>query len=395
VTTVGVLGGGQLGRMFTVAARTMGYRVVVLDPDRESPAGAVADVHLRGDYRDRAALEELARQCAAITTEFENVPAESLDWLQQHRPVRPSAAAVAVAQDRIREKQFLVRHGLPTARFAAVRDVAELRRALQEVPLPALLKSSRFGYDGKGQRLATTVEEAEAAYRALGGPCVLEQRVTLQTELSVVLARTAAGAVACYPIAENRHRDGILELTLVPAQVPASIARRASAMAIAVVEALAYCGVLAVEFFVTTDQAVLINELAPRPHNSGHYTLDACLTSQFEQQVRTLCELSLGGTRLTSPAAMVNLLGHLWQRGEPPWQVLLGHSNVKLHLYGKRQARPGRKMGHFTCLGDTPQEVLTLAQTLAHELRTKTLPQQAAMMSMPAAHALPAEPDLR
>jgi 5-(carboxyamino)imidazole ribonucleotide synthase len=372
---LGVLGGGQLGRMFAIAARTMGYRVVTLDPDRESPAGALADVHLRGDYRNPAALETLAQQCAAVTTEFENVPAESLEWLQQHCPVRPAAAAVAIAQDRIHEKQFLVQHGFPTARFAAVRDIAELRRALPEIPLPALLKSSRFGYDGKGQRLVTNTAEAETAYRALGGPCVLEERVNLKTELSVVLARTPDGTVACYPIGENRHRDGILELTLVPARVPASMAHLAREMAMAVAEALEYCGVLAVEFFVTADEAVLINEIAPRPHNSGHYTLDACATSQFEQQVRALCDLSLGSTRLTSPAVMVNLLGDLWWLGEPPWQVLLSRSNVKLHLYGKREARPGRKMGHFTCLGDTPEKALALAESLVQEFRIHASPQ--------------------
>ena len=364
--TLGVLGGGQLGRMFVVAARTMGYRVIVLDPDPESPAGEFATEHLCADYQDRAALERLAKSCAAVTTEFENVPAATLEWLAKKCVVRPGAKALAIAQDRIHEKTFLRDHGFPTATFAVVRSRDDLEAALKHTGLPALLKVSRFGYDGKGQAGVRSLEEARAAFESFAREsCVLEQRVSLAAELSVVLARGADGAVAAFPVGENTHQRGILDTTVVPARVAAALAALAAATAQEIAAKLEYVGVLAVEFFVTREDRLLVNEIAPRPHNSGHYTLDACVTSQFEQQVRALCGLPLGDPALLRPAVMANLLGELWTLGEPRWEAILREPRAKLHLYGKREARPGRKMGHYTCLGDT------LAQAWADVRRIK------------------------
>ncbi|MEW6253210.1 MAG: 5-(carboxyamino)imidazole ribonucleotide synthase, partial [Planctomycetota bacterium] len=333
--TLGILGGGQLGRMFTIAARTMGYTVMVLDPDPASPAGQMADVHLEAGYADAAALARLGQACAAVTTEFENVPAASLNALARHCRVAPGADAVAVAQDRSHEKSWLARQGFATAPFALVYGEGDLDAALAEVGTPALLKVARFGYDGKGQARVGSKAEARAAFREFGEqPCVLEGYIALEGEISVVLARNDAGECALFPVAENRHADGILDVSLAPARVPDALAIEAREMARAVADALGYVGVMAVEFFVTGGR-LLINEIAPRPHNSGHYTLDACVTDQFEQQVRALCNLPLGDTRLLSPVAMVNILGDRWRNGGPHWDALLAHPNVKLHLYGK------------------------------------------------------------
>jgi 5-(carboxyamino)imidazole ribonucleotide synthase len=358
---LGMLGGGQLGRMFTLAAHTMGYRVTVLDPDPLSPAGAIADVHIKAAYQDRDALEHLADSCVAVTTEFENVPADSLRWLAAHCTVRPAGDAVAVAQDRVREKRFLSGNGFPVAPFAVIERASELD-GIDASLLPGILKRARFGYDGKGQARVATVAEARAAFVALGSEtCVLERMIELRSEISVVVARGADGETRTFPVAENRHRDGILDVSIVPARVAADVARAAECAAGGVAEKLDYCGVLAVEFFVTAAGALLANEIAPRPHNSGHYTIDACATSQFEQQVRTLCGLPLGDTRLLSPVVMVNLLGEVWQRGMPAWDRVFAAPGGKLHLYGKHEARPGRKMGHYTVLGNTADEALERA----------------------------------
>jgi 5-(carboxyamino)imidazole ribonucleotide synthase len=360
--TVGVLGGGQLGRMFVLRARTLGYRTVVLDPDPGSPAGTAADLHLRAAYTDPAALDRLAGECAAVTTEFENVPAEALERLSESCRVRPPVPAVAVAQDRIREKEFLERAGFPTAPFRPVRDERELAAAVRAVALPALLKTSRLGYDGKGQAAVEGAEDAAAAFRGLGAvPCVLEERLALETELSVVLARGDDGAVAAFPPGENRHRGGILETTVVPARVTGSLVDQARSLACRVATALEYVGVLGVEMFVANGGRLYVNELAPRPHNSGHYTLDACSVDQFEQQLRALCALPLAEPRLLTPVTMINLLGDLWSRGEPRWAEAFRRPGVKLHLYGKAEPRPGRKMGHLNCLADSPDRALALA----------------------------------
>jgi len=367
--TLGVLGGGQLGRMFTTAALTMGYDVIVLDPDPESPAGRIATKHIAAPYTDAAALDHLARACVAVTTEFENVPAEALETLARHCVVRPDANAVAVTQDRIREKTFLRDNGFATASFAVVRSETDLSEALKNVGLPAILKVARLGYDGKGQMRIDRADEALRAWDAVKRePCVLEQLLPLDIEVSVVLARRADGTVTGWPVGENTHRNGILDITVVPARIGAGVARDAEAMAQQIAAKLDYVGVMAVEFFVSNG-VLRVNEIAPRPHNSGHFTLDACVTSQFEQQVRVLCGLALGDTRLLSPVVMVNLLGDLWRGGEaPPWSPLLAHPNVKLHLYGKRQARPGRKMGHYNVLAPTAEQALAQARAIQQAL---------------------------
>jgi 5-(carboxyamino)imidazole ribonucleotide synthase len=360
--TLGVLGGGQLGRMFTMAALTMGYRVVVLDPDPDSPAGRIASEHLCADYRDPAALAHMGRTCAAVTLEFENVHADSLRLLENHTVVRPSAQAVAIVQDRAREKTFLAENGFPTAPFGLVPEPSAISAAARATGFPALLKVSRFGYDGKGQARVDSLEEAVAAHAAMGNePCVLEAFLPLRAELSVVLARDGEGRTVCYPVAENQHRNGILDISMAPARIGVEVEARAREMAVAIAERLGYCGVMAVEFFLLDGDRLLVNEIAPRPHNSGHYTLDACLTSQFEQQVRVTCGLPLGETRLFSPVVMVNLLGDIWGGGTPDWGGLLAHPNLKLHLYGKRQARPGRKMGHFNVVAPTLEGALSQA----------------------------------
>ncbi|HQS99926.1 MAG: 5-(carboxyamino)imidazole ribonucleotide synthase [Hydrogenophilales bacterium 16-64-46] len=366
--TLGILGGGQLGRMFVVAARTLGYRIAVLDPDPASPAGRIADLHIRAGYDDQAALAQLADSCAAITTEFENVPAASLTALASVCRVTPAAEAVAIAQDRACEKSWLAERGFATAPFVVVQQEADLDAALRQTGTPALLKVARLGYDGKGQARVASVDDARAAFREFGGvACVLEGFVRLDREVSVVLARNDLGESALFPVAENRHANGILDVSLVPARIPAELARDAQSKARAIADALGYIGVMAVEFFVVDGQ-LLVNEVAPRPHNSGHYTLEACVTDQFEQQVRSLAGLPLGDTRLLSPVAMVNLLGDRWQRGDPAWGTLFAHPNVKLHLYGKDSARPGRKMGHFSVLDADPDAALRLAEALSHAL---------------------------
>jgi 5-(carboxyamino)imidazole ribonucleotide synthase len=366
--TLGMLGGGQLGRFFVSAAHEMGYKVWVLDPDPHSPAGLLADHHLVADYADYAALDEFAAGCAAVSTEFENVPAETLDYLAKFVPVRPSAAAVAVCQNRIAEKTFLRDHGLPHGPFAVIRAEADIENANAGL-YPAVLKVARFGYDGKGQaRVADRAEALHAFHQFKGEPCVLEKLLTLDYEVSVVLARDEEGRVACFPPGENSHRHGILDVTIAPAR--ASACQRDSAQKIAerIAEKLGYIGTLGVEFFVCRGE-LMVNEMAPRPHNSGHHTLDACVASQYEQQVRALCGLPLGEARQHSAAVMVNLLGELWYENgdphghyrEPDWSALAAFPELKLHLYAKHHARHGRKMGHFTVIGEDPAKVLETA----------------------------------
>ena len=361
---LGMLGGGQLGRMFTLAAHSMGYRVAVLDPDPLSPAGAIADMHLKAAYQDREALQQLADTCAAVTTEFENVPADSLRWLASHCVVRPGGDAVAVAQDRSREKAFFADCGLGVAPYAVIDAAADLARP-DATLFPGILKRARFGYDGKGQARVANANEARTAFAAFGADtCVLERLVDLACEVSVVVARGANGASRVFPVAENQHRHGILDVCIVPARIAPAQAAQAERAAMLIAERLHYVGVLAVEFFVTRSGELLVNEIAPRPHNSGHYTIDACATSQFEQQARALCGVALGDARLLSPVVMVNLLGEAWQSGVPDWAQLFANPRAKLHLYGKHEARPGRKMGHFTVLGDDAEAALAEALAL-------------------------------
>jgi 5-(carboxyamino)imidazole ribonucleotide synthase len=366
--TLGMLGGGQLGRFFVSAAHEMGYQVWVLDPDPHSPAGRIADRHLVAFYDDFAALDEFAAGCAAVTTEFENVPAGTLDYLAKFVPVHPSARAVAVCQNRIAEKRFLADNAIPHGPFAAIRDEDDLRSA-DAALFPAVLKVARFGYDGKGQARVADRDEALHAFRHFNGEaCVLEKMLHLDCELSVVLARDEAGAVRAFPAAENRHRHGILDVTIAPARVAPALAARAREVAERIAERLAYVGTLGVEFFVCEGE-LFVNEMAPRPHNSAHHTVDACLTSQYEQQVRALTGLPLGEPQAHSAAAMVNLLGELWYEGahadtpqrEPDWSLLHAVPGLRLHLYAKHHARPGRKMGHFTVIGANAAEVVEAA----------------------------------
>jgi len=362
--TLGLLGGGQLGRMFTVAARTLGYRVTVVDPDPHAPAAEFATKHLATAYTDPAALDELAATCAAVTTEFENAPAAALDALAHRTVVRPSGASVAIAQDRRREKEFFAANGFPTGPFAFIESSADIDKALAKVKLPALLKTARFGYDGKGQARVNTREELESALGEWKGvPCVLEEFLVLELEISVVLARGADGAVAVFAVAENSHARGILDVTIAPARIPPGLAAQATALATRIAQGLEYVGVLAVAMFIVGGR-LLMNEIAPRPHNSGHYTIDACRTSQFEQQVRVLCGLPLGDPSQHTPAVMVNLLGDIWSAGEPRWEAVLGHPGAHLHLYGKREARPGRKMGHVTVCEDPATRAIDVAMDI-------------------------------
>jgi 5-(carboxyamino)imidazole ribonucleotide synthase len=360
--SLGVLGGGQLGRMFALRARIMGYRVVVLEADPRSPAGQVADEQIEAAYDDAAALDLLAERCAAVTTEFENVPAGSLERLARRLPVHPSAAAVSVTQERIAEKSFLREQGFSTAEFAPVRLADDVERAIAATGLPAILKTARLGYDGKGQAVVASPAEARAAFTRFGGvPCILERRLALETEISVVLARGADGQVVSFPAGENEHRNGILHTTTVPARLPAELAAEAARLASAVAERLGYVGVLGVEMFVAEGGRLFVNELAPRPHNSGHFSIDACSVDQFELQVRALTGLPLVRPRLLTPVCMVNILGDSWAGGTPRWERALAMPGVRLHLYGKAEPRPGRKMGHLTCLADTADEALALA----------------------------------
>jgi 5-(carboxyamino)imidazole ribonucleotide synthase len=362
---LGMLGGGQLGRFFVIAAHEMGYKVTVLDPDKNSPAGRIADVHLCAAYDDVKALQQLAGTCAAVTTEFENVPAATMEYLAKTCIVRPDAQAVAIAQNRVMEKNFIREAGLPVAPFVVVRSAEDIP---EEGVYPGILKVARFGYDGKGQVRVANPEEARAAFDKLGREtCVLEQMLSLDYEVSVILGRDATGNIAAFPTAENSHLNGILDISIAPARAPETLHEEAHQLAMHVAEQLDYVGVLGVEFFVS-DGKLLVNEIAPRPHNSGHYTIDGCVTNQFEQQVRILAGLPLGDARMHSYAVMVNILGDVWGKGEPAWDKILAYPDLKLHLYGKHEARPGRKMGHFTVLGKNVETVVALAMQARSDL---------------------------
>lgn len=366
---LGLLGGGQLGRMFTMAAHSMGYRVTVLDPAADSPAGNIAERHLCADYLDSDALHELGSTCAGVTTEFENVPAEALRILATQCTVSPDANCVEITQNRIREKEFLVSNGFPITPFSVIRQAADMTCQANKSVFPGILKISQFGYDGKGQVRVNSAAEAVTAFDGMHNlPCVLEQMMQLEGEISVVVARGFDNTITSFPAAENQHKNGILDTSIAPARLPEDIIRQAQQTASQIAVSLNYHGVLCVEFFVLPDGKLLVNEIAPRPHNSGHYTLDACITSQFEQQVRTLCSLPPGSTSIHGSAVMVNLLGEVWQHGSPDWRQVLQYPSARLHLYGKHEARPGRKMGHYTVLAETPETALQLASEIRQSL---------------------------
>jgi len=373
--TLGVMGGGQLGRMFVHAAQAMGYRTAVLDADPDSPAGVVSHFHLRTPYLDNAGLQQLAQVSDAITTEFENVPAQALDALAQTRPVAPSGAAVSVCQDRAREKAHFVGCGVDCAPHALIDTPAQLA-AVPDSLLPGILKTSQMGYDGKGQIRVKTRDELIAGWDSLDRvPCVLEAMLPLAYEVSVIVARGRDGQVVHFPIQQNLHRDGILAVTTVPApDVSAAVAQQAYDSAHRIAASLDYVGVLCVEFFVLQDGRIVANEMAPRPHNSGHHTIDACDVSQFELQVRCMTGLPLVAPVLHSPCHMLNLLGDLWFRdggkhqAEPDWAAVLALPGTHLHLYGKASARPGRKMGHLTVTGSSPEAARAVALKAAEIL---------------------------
>jgi 5-(carboxyamino)imidazole ribonucleotide synthase len=355
--TIGVLGSGQLGRMMALAARRMGYRVHTLSPGTDTPAGQIADLEIAAEYDDLDAIRTFARGVDVITFEFENVSTDAADAAAEFVPVRPSGSALHITQQRAREKAFLADRGFPVPAFQRVQTLDELAVALGEVGLPAIVKTAAFGYDGKGQQAAHTASDGARIWTALGGgELVVEKRISLQAELSVIAARGVDGQVAQYPLFENRHQNHILDVTTSPALVPPTVAAQATEIGRAVLEALHYVGLLCIEFFLSPDGVLRVNELAPRPHNSGHLTFDAAVTSQFEQQVRAVCGLPLGSTDLMRPAAMANLLGDLWAEREPNWAAACAHPDVKLHLYGKVTPKPGRKMGHLTATGRTVHE---------------------------------------
>jgi 5-(carboxyamino)imidazole ribonucleotide synthase len=343
--------------MFAIAARQMGYRVHTYSPETDTPTGQVADVEIAGSYQDLEAVRQFAQKVAAVTFEFENVPAACVEAAAEFAPVRPSGAVLHITQHRLREKTFLSENGFPTTRFLPARSLEELRLAAESIGYPVILKTAGSGYDGKGQVKAHNLCEAEAAFRTAGEQeVIVEAVVDFELEFSVVVARALDGSFSHWGAIENQHRQHILDLSLAPARMPKKLAARATEMARELVEKLDLIGVLCIEFFFTRKQEILVNELAPRPHNSGHLTINASRTSQFEQQLRAVCGLPLGSTEYLSAAAMANLLGDLWKNGEPNWAAACGEPDVKLHLYGKIEARSKRKMGHLTALAGSAEE---------------------------------------
>jgi 5-(carboxyamino)imidazole ribonucleotide synthase len=357
-STVGVMGGGQLGRMFAIAARRMGYRVHTFSPDEDTPTGQLADREVAAGYDDEQAVRDFARGVDVLTFEFENIPSQTITWAAEECVVRPAGNVLHICQHRLREKIFLREAGLPLPKFVEVNDEKQLAAAVKELGTPCVLKTASFGYDGKGQQKIEDNTDLKSAWVACTGTqAVLEEWVPFESEISVIIARSLEGQMVSYPVCENRHANHILDLTVVPAEVSSDVAYNARQIAGAVAEQLELVGLLAVEMFLLHDESILINELAPRPHNSGHFSFDACVTSQFEQQLRAVCGLPLGSAELLRPCVMANLLGDVWEearaagRGEPDWRAAAAFPDVKIHLYGKSEARRGRKMGHLVAFG--------------------------------------------
>lgn len=362
-STVGVLGSGQLGRMFAIAARRMGYRVHTFSPDTDTPTGQVADLEVEASYDDIDAVRTFASGVSVVTFEFENVPAATAQAAAERALVRPAGSVLHTTQHRLREKSFLQGNGFPVTRFRAIRSIEDVQSAVRDLGVPAVMKTASFGYDGKGQNTVRSLADAEAVWNASPGvERIYEAFVDFDREVSVVAARGEDGSFAHWGVIENVHCNHILDLSISPADVPPDVEQEATRIAHGILQTLGVVGVLCVEFFLTRAGKLLVNELAPRPHNSGHLTIDAHMTSQFEQQLRAACGLPLGSTRQLQPAAMANLLGDLWTDGEPNWVAALDQPDVKLHLYGKTQARPGRKMGHLTALADTPADAARIAR---------------------------------
>ncbi len=370
--TIGVLGSGQLGRMFAIAARELGYRLQIFSPDHDTPAGHIADREWTARYDDLDKVREFARSVDVVTFEFENVLSLTTDAVAEITPVRPAGHVLHITQQRLREKNFLSENGFPVTPFRRITTRAELHSAARELGLPAVLKTASFGYDGKGQAKLRSDSDLSAAFAALhGAEGIYEAFVDFEKEVSVVAARTASGEFKAFPVFENAHANHILDVTFAPAALSAKLAHEAEELARGILEKLDVVGLLTVEMFVTRDGRLLVNELAPRTHNSGHLTIDACVTSQFEQQVRAVCGLPLGSTELKQPAAMANLLGDVWLNGEPNWLAALADPFVKLHLYGKAEPRPGRKMGHLTATGATTAEAVERVRAARTRLTTR------------------------
>jgi len=366
---VGVLGGGQLGRMLAIAARRMGYRVHTFEPQADCPAGQISDVEVNASYDDPCALEEFARAVDVVSFEFENIPIAAIGRIAKLRPVRPRGEVLHVCQNREREKLFLRANQIPCAPFELVDSADSLRSALDVIGTPSVLKTADFGYDGKGQVKLRGGEDPGEIWRRFGAPRgVLEKWIDFQSELSVICARGIDGSMEAFPVSENHHANHILDLSIVPGRFPVAVQREATDLAKRITGALDVVGLLAVEMFLTAGGDLIVNELAPRPHNSGHFTFDACLTSQFEQQLRSVCGLPLGATNLLRPVVMWNLLGDLWNAGEPDWRAILSDPRAKLHLYGKAEARPGRKMGHVCVLADSVEEALEAVEKMRGRL---------------------------
>jgi 5-(carboxyamino)imidazole ribonucleotide synthase len=355
---VGVLGGGQLGRMLAIAARRMGYRVHAFDPQPDCPAGQICDVAFNAPFTDRLAIETFADGVDVVSFEFENIPVEAIEWIASRRPVRPRGEVLHICQNREREKRFLESHNFPCAPFRVVDSAESLAAAVKAVGSPSVLKTADFGYDGKGQIKLSGHEEPADAWRTFASPRgVLEKWIPFAAELSVICARGTDGTVTTFPVSENQHVRHILDLSIVPGRFAPDVLETARELAAAITSALDVIGLLAVEMFLT-DEGLIVNELAPRPHNSGHFSFDACVTSQFEQQLRAICGLPLGSTELLKPVVMWNLLGDLWKNGEPDWNVILADPRAKLHLYGKSEPSPGRKMGHVSVLANSVEDAL-------------------------------------
>jgi len=367
--TIGVLGGGQLGRMLAMEGRRMGYRIGVLDAVANGPAAQVADYAVQSEFSNIERVLDFIAQVDVVTLETELVPCEVLAEIEKGKATRPSSFVLALVQDRLVQRQYLQEHRFPQTPFAPIKERGDLTHAIQHVKFPAILKTRRSGYDGKGQVRVASDKQLTEAWKELDEvPAVLETIVSFKSELSVLLARNLQGDIQIYPLAENVHRQNILHTTRVPAQVADTVRLRAEELAVALAEALKYCGIMAVELFLLEDDSLLINEIAPRPHNSGHFTFGACVTSQFEQHLRAICGLPLGDSTLLSPVVMMNLLGDLWENGSPNWDCLLAHPRARLHLYGKDHAKPGRKMGHFLLLEKNPDRLLNEAEFLLRGL---------------------------
>jgi len=369
--TIGLMGSGQLGRMFAIAARRMGYRVHVYSPENDTPAGQFADREVAGAYEDEAAVRSFARTLDLLTFEFENIPRQTIDWCAGECEVRPNGSILHTAQNRLREKDFLSGAGIPVAPYRAVRNASDLTSAFDEIGTPAILKSAAFGYDGKGQRFLKDATARDQIWSERpGDELIVERAIDFEKEVSVIVARSIDGAMQTFPVCENIHRDHILDITVVPARVSAAVEDAAADLARVIAEKMNLVGLLAVEMFAQRDGRLLVNELAPRPHNSGHWTIEGCATSQFEQHVRAVCGLSLGSTDLIRPAAMANLLGDVWRNGEPNWAAALRVNGVHLHLYGKHHPRPRRKMGHLTALAESAEAAIE-AVSIAREALQK------------------------